>query len=231
MTIGRSKLQTLKLQILNFSARHFVLFWPLAILLTTLPLQTICIAMKKKNIEENEQLENDASIDINTDDSINGSTLLNNPVEEETEVENLKSQISEVNDKFLRQLAEFDNFRRRNARERMELIQTAGKEVIKDLLEVLDDCERAQKGIEATDDNQQLKEGVQLIFSKLYKILSGKGLKPMESMSRDFNPDLHEAISEIEAGEEMKGKVVAEVQKGYYLNDKIIRFAKVVVGK
>jgi len=187
--------------------------------------------MKKKNIEENEQLENDASIDINTDDSINGSTLLNNPVEEETEVENLKSQISEVNDKFLRQLAEFDNFRRRNARERMELIQTAGKEVIKDLLEVLDDCERAQKGIEATDDNQQLKEGVQLIFSKLYKILSGKGLKPMESMSRDFNPDLHEAISEIEAGEEMKGKVVAEVQKGYYLNDKIIRFAKVVVGK
>ncbi len=187
--------------------------------------------MKKKNIEENEQLENDASIDINTDDSINGSTLLNNPVEEETEVENLKSQISEVNDKFLRQVAEFDNFRRRNARERMELIQTAGKEVIKDLLEVLDDCERAQKGIEATDDNQQLKEGVQLIFSKLYKILSGKGLKPMESMSRDFNPDLHEAISEIEAGEEMKGKVVAEVQKGYYLNDKIIRFAKVVVGK
>jgi molecular chaperone GrpE len=189
--------------------------------------------MKKKNMPEKEELqpENEISVDINTDDSINGSTLLNNPVAEESEVENLQNQVSELNDKFLRQVAEFDNFRRRNAREKIELIQTAGKEVIKDLLEVLDDCERAQKGIESTDDNQQLKEGVQLIFSKLFKILSTKGLKPMESMSQDFNPDLHEAISEIEAGEEMKGKVVAEVQKGYYLNDKIIRFAKVVVGK
>ncbi len=180
---------------------------------------------------ENEQLENETNVDINTDDSIHGSTLLNDPLTEETEVEDLKNQLTEVNDKFLRQVAEFDNFRRRNAREKMELIQTAGKEVIKDLLEVLDDCERAQKGIEATDDNQQLKEGVQLIFSKLYKILSAKGLKPMECMNEDFDPDLHEAISEIEAGEEMKGKVVAEVQKGYYLNNKIIRFAKVVVGK
>ncbi len=189
--------------------------------------------MKKKNMPEEEELqsENETNVDINTDDSIHGSSLLNDPVAEETEIENLQSQLKELNDKFLRQVAEFDNFRRRNAREKMELIQTAGKEVIKDLLEVLDDCERAQKGLEATDDNQQLKEGVQLIFSKLYKILSGKGLKPMESMSQEFNPDLHEAISEIEAGKELKGKVVAEVQKGYYLNDKIIRFAKVVVGK
>jgi len=204
---------------------------PLAILLTTIPLQTICLAMKKKNMPENEQLENETNVDINTDDSINGSTLLNDPVTEESEIESLKNQVSELNDKFLRQVAEFENFRRRNARERIELIQTAGKEVIVDLLEVLDDCERAQKGIEATDNNQQLKEGVQLIFSKLYKVLSAKGLKPMESMNEDFDPHLHEAISEIEAGEEMKGKVVAEVQKGYYLNNKIIRFAKVVVGK
>lgn len=181
--------------------------------------------------QEEFQPENDTSVDINTDDSINGSTLLNDPIAEESEVENLQNQIKELNDKFLRQVAEFDNFRRRNAREKIELIQTAGKEVIKDLLEVLDDGERAQKGIEATDDIPQLKEGIQLIFSKLYKILSAKGLKPMECMNEDFNSDLHEAISEIDAGEEMKGKVVAEVQKGYYLNDKIIRFAKVVVGK
>ncbi|MFN2439792.1 MAG: nucleotide exchange factor GrpE, partial [Chitinophagaceae bacterium] len=133
--------------------------------------------MKKKTIQENEQLqpENESNVDINTDDSISGSTLLNDPVSEESEVENLKGQISELNDKFLRQVAEFDNYRRRNAREKMELIQTAGKEVIKDLLEVLDDCERALKEITITEDNQQLIEGVQLIFSKLFKILSSKG--------------------------------------------------------
>jgi molecular chaperone GrpE len=96
---------------------------------------------------------------------------------------------------------------------------------------VLDDSERAQKQMETTDDVTQIKEGVQLVFSKLRNTLSAKGLKPMESVGKEFNPDLHEAITEIPAGDEMKGKIVDEVQKGYYLNDKIIRHAKVVVGK
>jgi len=95
----------------------------------------------------------------------------------------------------------------------------------------LDDSERAQEQLGKTEDIVQIKEGVNLVFNKLRNTLSAKGLKPMEAVKADFNPDLHEAITEIEAGEEMKGKVVAEVQKGYYLNDKIIRFAKVVVGK
>ncbi|RYF78343.1 MAG: nucleotide exchange factor GrpE [Chitinophagaceae bacterium] len=95
----------------------------------------------------------------------------------------------------------------------------------------MDDSERAQEQLAKTDDIAQIKEGVSLVFNKLRNTLSAKGLKPMEAVNADFNPDLHEAITEIEAGEEMKGKVVAEVQKGYYLNDKIIRFAKVVVGK
>jgi len=103
--------------------------------------------------------------------------------------------------------------------------------VITDLLDVLDDSERAQKQMETTDDVTQIKQGVQLVFSKLRNTLSAKGLKPMESIGKEFNPDLHEAITEIDAGEKMKGKVVDEIQKGYYLNDKIIRFAKVVVGK
>lgn len=197
--------------------------------------------MKKKNVHENGHDQNNdgnVSVNINSDENVAGSQHLNEPVVEESEVEKLKAEIdnlnqknAELNDKFLRQVAEFDNFRRRNAKERVELIQTAGKEVITDLLVVLDDSERAQKQMETTDDVSQIKEGVQLVFSKLRNTLSAKGLKPMEAVGQEFNPDLHEAITEIAAGDEMKGKIVDEVQKGYYLNDKIIRHAKVVVGK
>ena len=197
--------------------------------------------MKKKNVHENGHDHNhdgNFSVNINSDENVAGSQHLNEPVAEESDVEKLKVEIdslnqknAELNDKFLRQVAEFDNFRRRNAKERVELIQTAGKDVITDLLVVLDDSERAQKQMETTDDVTQIKEGVQLVFSKLRNTLSAKGLKPMESVGKEFNPDLHEAIIEIPAGDEMKGKVVDEVQKGYYLNDKIIRHAKVVVGK
>jgi molecular chaperone GrpE len=191
------------------------------------------MSMKKKNVQENGHDQNDVnvSVNINSDENIDGNQHLNEPVAEESEIEKLKAQVAELNDKYLRQAAEFDNFRRRNAKERVELIQTAGKDVIADLLVVLDDSERAQKQMETTDDVTQIKEGVQLVFSKLRNTLSVKGLKPMDAIGKEFNPDLHDAITEIDAGEEMKGKVVDEVQKGYYLNDKIIRHAKVVVGK
>jgi molecular chaperone GrpE len=190
--------------------------------------------MKKKNVQENGHDQNpdvDVSVNINSDENVGGNQHLNEPVEEEPEIEKLKAQIGELNDKYLRQAAEFDNYRRRNAKERVELIQTASRDVITELLIVLDDSERAQKQMETTDDIDQIKEGVQLVFSKLRNTLFGKGLKPMDAVGKDFNPDLHEAITEIDAGEEMKGKVVDEIQKGYYLNDKIIRFAKVVVGR
>ncbi|MBC7828154.1 MAG: nucleotide exchange factor GrpE [Chitinophagaceae bacterium] len=144
----------------------------------------------------------------------------------------LKAEIQELKDKYLRQVAEFDNFRKRNARERLELIQTAGKDVIVSLLEVLDDCERAEKQLQASDELGTMKEGILLIFNKLRNALQSKGVKPMQSVGVPFNPDQHEAITEIPApGPELKGKVIDEVEKGYYLNDKIIRFAKVVVGK
>lgn len=187
--------------------------------------------MKKNDTQSNRQEQDNVSVNINTDENVDGNQHLNDPVAEESEIEKLRLQLDEMNDRYLRLVAEFDNFKRRNARERMELIQTAGKDVITDLLEVLDDSERAQKQMETTDDVQQIKEGVQLVFSKLRNTLAAKGLKPIESLHKDFNVDLQEAVSEIDAGEEMKGKVVAEIQKGYYLNDKIIRFAKVVVGK
>jgi molecular chaperone GrpE len=188
--------------------------------------------MKKNDVQENGQDgDNNVSININTDENMDGNQHLNDPVADESEIEDLRQQVEALNDRNLRLAAEFDNFRRRNAKERMELIQTAGRDVITDLLDVIDDSDRAQNQMESTGDVEQIKEGIQLVFAKLRNTLAAKGLKPMETVGKEFNPDLHEAITEIEAGEEMKGKVVAEVQKGYYLNDKIIRFAKVVVGK
>lgn len=173
-------------------------------------------------------MEND--FNLNVDENIKGTQNLTDPVGNESEMEALREKLEEQNDKYLRLVAEFDNFKKRNARERVELIQTAGKDVIRDLLEVLDDMERAEKQLEVSED-ADTREGVSLVFNKLKKVLTSKGLKPMEAVNADFNPDLHEAITEIDGGEEMKGKVVAEVQKGYYLNDKILRYAKVVVGR
>lgn len=192
---------------------------------------------EQENIQE-ENLNNETPvdqeetmIDINSDENIEGTQHLNDPVAEESEIEMLNQKIQDLNDRYLRQAAEFDNFKRRNARERIEMIQTAGKDVITELLEVLDDCERAQKQMDNSDDVSQIKEGIQLVFNKLRNTLGAKGLKPIDAVNQEFNVDLHEAVTEIEAGDEMKGKVVAEVQKGYFLNDKIIRYSKVVVGK
>lgn len=172
------------------------------------------------------------NMDINADENMGGSTHLNEPVSAETETEKLKAELAEANDKLLRRAAEFDNYKRRSAKERLELIQTAGKDVITDLLDVLDDCDRAQQQLEKSTDGASLKEGVMLVFNKLRNTLQQKGLKVMKTVHEEFNPDLHEAITEIPAAsEELKGKVIDEVIKGYYLNDKIIRHAKVVVGK
>ncbi len=148
-----------------------------------------------------------------------------------SELEVIGAELESWKDKHLRLVAEFDNYKRRNARERVELIQTAGKEVIQALLDVLDDCDRAQKQLDGAETDPALKEGVLLVFNKLRSTLQQRGLKAMETIQTDFNADLHEAITEIPAPtEQLKGKVVDEVMKGYYLNDKIIRHAKVVVG-
>ncbi len=179
-----------------------------------------------------DNIQNADTIDINSDDSIPGTSHLNDEIEEQGAVDKLNLELQEQKDKYLRLVAEFDNFKRRNAKERMELIQTAGKEVITSMLDVLDDCDRAEKQIQSTDDLEQIKQGVQLVFNKLRTTMQAKGLKQMESINTDFDVEKHEAITEIPAANDsMKGKVVDEVTKGYYLNDKIIRFAKVVVGK
>jgi molecular chaperone GrpE len=188
--------------------------------------------MKQDINDSPESREENGNVDLNTDENLSGSNRLNEPVEEESELEKLRAELDEQKDRFVRKIAEFENYKRRNAKERMELIQTAGKEVITDMLDVLDDCDRAQKQLENSDDIADIKQGVMLVFNKLRNILTAKGLKPMETIGQEFDPDLHDAITEIPApSEEMKGKIVDEIMKGYYLNDKIIRHAKVVVGK
>jgi molecular chaperone GrpE len=183
------------------------------------------------NGNTNENPEN-SGLDLNADENLSGTTHLNEPVAEGSEMEKLQAELEESRDKYLRKVAEFDNFKRRNAKERIDLIQTAGRDVITGMLDVLDDCDRAQKQLESSEDIAAIKEGVLLVFNKLRANLQSRGVKVMETLHQEFNPDLHEAVTEIPApSEELKGKVLDEVLKGYYLNEKIIRHAKVVVGK
>ncbi len=147
---------------------------------------------------------------------------------EENEVSNLESELSEAKDKYLRLYSEFENFRRRTSKEKIDLIGSASREVVTALLPILDDFERA---IKAANDGKQ-DEGIGLIYNKLVKVLEGKGVKKMEiKQGDDFDPEFHEAISQIPAPKKkLEGKIIDVVEPGYYLNDKVIRFAKVVTG-
>jgi molecular chaperone GrpE len=191
--------------------------------------------MEEKEVTQNENTGSahaETAINLNTDENIAGTANLQAEIAEENEFEELRIELQEQKDKFIRLYAEFDNFKRRNAKERIELIQTAGKDVIQSLLEVLDDCDRAEKQMQTSDDINQIKSGIQLVFSKLRNNLQSRGLKEMKSIGEVFNPDIHEAITEIPVQDPvMVGKVVDELEKGYLLNEKIIRFSKVVVGK
>lgn len=152
---------------------------------------------------------------------------------QDTEVSRLIRENEQLKDKYLRLAAEFDNFRRRTLKERQELIVTAGEEIIKGILPVLDDFERALDMLnKAEGDNSTAIEGTELIFNKLNAFLTSKGLKKIEAVGCDLDTDFHEAIAQIPVEEELKkGKIVEVVQNGYSLNGKIIRFAKVVIGQ
>jgi len=183
-------------------------------------------------------LDSQRSQGLNLDDQVSGSAgledahLSDNDGGEEGADDALRAELTEAKDKHLRLVAEFENFKRRNAKERSELFQTAGRDVIQSLLVVLDDCERAQKNLETATDSASALEGLQLVFGKLKSILQQKGLKQMDAGGQAFDPELHEALTEVPAPTEaLKGKVIDVVEMGYYLNDKIIRHAKVVVGK
>lgn len=198
---------------------------------------------KKKNDNEDPNMENKTEEQATNDqetvgqhnaDQGNGDNTAESenaaPVELSAE-EKLKQENAALNDKYLRLFAEFDNYKRRTQKERVELLQTAGKDIIVALLPILDDFDRANKAAENATDVASIKEGVQLVHNKLKNLLVQKGLKDMESINNPFDTDLHEAITKIPApSEDMKGKVIDELEKGYTLNDKVIRFAKVVVG-
>jgi molecular chaperone GrpE len=139
---------------------------------------------------------------------------------------------NELNDKYLRLYSEFDNFRRRTAKERLELFKTAGQDILTDLLPILDDFERALQNMDKKGDVKVIREGVDLVYHKFKNTLTNKGLEPFKSIEKAFDPDFHEAVTKIPApSKKLKGKVVDEIEKGYKLNDKVIRFAKVVVGE
>lgn len=202
--------------------------------------------MKKEN-KEKLSPEQDENIENMTDEKMNevmdqepeeGSQEESHHEEEEgreegqDKVAELEAQLAESKDKYLRLYSEFENFRRRTAREKLDLINTAGESIMTELLPVLDDFERAMKSASEDSEETSMREGMDLIYQKLKKALEQKGLKNMNSeIGQDFDPDFHEAITQIPAPEKkLKGKIVDVIEKGYLIKDKVIRYAKVVTG-
>jgi len=154
------------------------------------------------------------------------------PVEEISKEEKLAEELAKEKDKFLRLFAEFENYKKRTSREKLDLIETGGRSVMMNILPVLDDFERALSHIEEDKEAEELRKGVVLIYQKLLKALEQKGLKEMESKGKDFDSEFHQALTEIDTPDKkMKGKVVDVIEKGYFIGEKILRHAKVVVGK
>lgn len=148
-----------------------------------------------------------------------------------TELEKATAEAADWKDKYVRLYAEFDNYKRRTSKERIDLLKTANEDLMSSLIPIIDDFDRALKNIPSTEETKVLREGVELIHHKFDKTLQQKGLTPMNAQGEVFNSELHEAITQIPAPTaDLKGKVVDEVEKGYYLGEKVIRYAKVVIG-
>jgi len=190
---------------------------------------TIDIPMETKN---QEQQEAELKVDETQLEETSTEEVVSVPENELSQEEKLTAEVAELKEKYLRLYSDFENFRKRTAKERIDLIKTASEEVLKDLIPVVDDFERAFKAAEKEADTQKIQEGNQLIFHKLVKILESKGLTPMENLiGQPFNPDTQEAITQIPSpSPELKGAVVDVVEKGYFLGEKVVRFAKVVTG-
>jgi molecular chaperone GrpE len=193
--------------------------------------------MKKKekiNKQEEEQHENAVSPDGIPEENNSKSTHKSKKSKKSgpaKKLDELQNKYNELNDKYLRLYSDFDNFRKRKAKEFSEVVMTASKELVIDLLPILDDFERALQAMKEHQADEESIKGTELIYNKLFSLLKQKGLTPMDSMGKEFNTDWHEAITNIPApSKDLKGKVVDVIQKGYLLNDKIIRYAKVVVG-
>jgi molecular chaperone GrpE len=202
----------------------------MAILLHT---QRKNVRMSNNKVEEekvNEEVQ-DTTTQENAAENKTETTEANadEPINELAEA---KKKYDELNDKYVRLFSDFDNFRRRNAQEKLTLIENAGSDIAKEMLAVLDDFDRAIENNETATDIDGVKEGFKLIHSKLFKTLESKGVKAMNSKGNAFDTDLHEAITHMPApSEDLKGKVVEVAEKGYYFREKVLRFAKVVIGQ
>lgn len=172
-----------------------------------------------------EQLLDEAT--ANNSQEVDSATETIEPIERK-----LESEVADLKDKYLRLYSDFENYRKRTSKERLDLITTASEDILKELIPVVDDFERAFKANESQEDAVKVREGNQLIFHKLLKTLENRGLKPMENLiGKPFNPDTQEAITSIPSpNEDMKGTVIDVVEKGYTLGEKVVRFAKVVTG-
>jgi molecular chaperone GrpE len=177
--------------------------------------------------ELNDQQDTGTGQDTSHEENNRAEEIIN-----DNDTASLEKQLQENNDRFMRLYAEFDNYKRRTIKEKAEILQTAGKDVMLALLPVIDDFERAQRASANIQDIELYKQGIDLIHHKFNSILQARGLKPIESIGTDFNVDIHEAITNIPApSPDMVGKVIDETEKGYTLNGHVIRFAKVVVGE
>ena len=192
----------------------------------------------KKQVEQpiENQVEKETVETANHSEAVNGTEVVENDEVAETEqlqakVAELEARVADLEDLKLRQMAEFDNFRRRTNKEKLELMTTAGERIFKDMLPLVDDFERAKVAMEKTDDIEAVRQGIELIYSKFVSFLAANDVKAIDTTDADFNTDLHEAITTFAAGEDKKGKVIDCTQTGYTLGEKVIRFSKVIVGE
>jgi molecular chaperone GrpE len=188
--------------------------------------------MKKiKNIFKMSTKEND-TVNEQENNQENSNSSEQQEQQQDPKIAELEAKVAELNDKYLRLYSEYDNFRKRTAKEKIEMMQTAGEDVFKSILPVIDDFERAIKSNTETSDVKAVNDGVNLIYNKLKSTLTNKGLQEMKALGETFDADIHEAITNVPApSDDLKGKVLDELEKGYMLNGKIIRFAKVVIGQ
>lgn len=194
------------------------------------------MAKEKKLKEEKDNLSTEETVDQETVEQNEEDTSKKEDQQEEkgevSELDTLKEELASMKDKHVRLQAEFDNYRKRTLKEKMELTKSAGASILVNVLPLMDDFERAMQHIGESNDNDALKEGIELIYGKFCDFLKQNGVSEIETFEKDFDTDIHEAVTKIPAPtEELKGKVVDCIQKGYLLNEKVIRFAKVVIGE
>ena len=191
-----------------------------------------------KNVEQptENQVEKEVLNSVNNGEAVNideaaGTEEVAEVEQLQVKVAELEARVAELEDLKLRQMAEFDNFRRRTNKEKLELMTTAGERIFCDMLPLVDDFERAKVAMAKSDDIEAVREGIDLIYNKFINFLAANNVKAIDTTDAEFNTDLHEAITTFAAGEDKKGKVIDCTQTGYTLGEKVIRFSKVVVGE